>query len=255
MEPSLPPSIGEARTPPTSLFARLTNLFVAPGEVFDEIKASKRTPANWIVPLVISVIASVIYTLVVFSQPAVIQRMQEAQGKKFEELVATGKMTQQKADQAVAAVEKIMSPGFLKILGCLSSVLINAALLFFTALIFWAVGSRALQADFHYLKAVEAVGISNMINVVGTIVAMLLAVIYGDMSMTPGPALLIKPFDAANKVHLMLSALNLFSLWYVGVLSLGLARMTGADFSKTAGWLFGIWAALTFGPIWLFGGK
>ena len=253
MEDSPPPPILED-SPRTSLVARLTNIFVTPTEVFDEVKSSKRTPENWIAPLVAGIIAGVVYTMVVFSQPAVIRQMQEAQEKKFEQLVAAGKMTQQQADQATATVEKFMTPGMLKLFGSLSSVLMSAALLFFTALIFWAVGSRAFQSDFHYLKAVEAVGVATMINVVGAIVAMLLAVIYGNMAMTPGPALLIKPFDAANKIHLSLSALNLFSLWYVGVLSIGLARMTGAPFSKTAVWLYGIWAALTFGPIWLFGG-
>jgi len=254
MEDSSPPPSLED-TPGTSLFARLTNIFVTPTEVFDEIKSSKRTPANWIAPLVAGIVAGVVYTIVVFSQPAVIQQMQEAQEKKFEQMVASGKTTQQKADEGTAALEKFMTPGMLKLFGSLGSVLMNTALLFFTALIFWAVGSRAFQADFHYLKAVEAVGVSTMINVVGAIVAMLLAVIYGNMAMTPGPALLIKPFDAANKIHLSLSALNLFSIWYVGVLSIGLARMTGAAFSKAAMWLYGIWAALTFGPIWLFGGN
>ena len=256
MEEAQPPPILETPgAPSTSLLSRLTNVFVAPGEVFDEIKSAKPTPTNWVVPLVIGILVSVIYTLVVFSQPGVVQRMQEVQEKKFQQMVAAGKMTQQQADQTIATVQKFMSPGFLKIMGCVSSVVINAVLLFFTSLIFWAVGSRALQGNFHYLKAVEAVGVSTMINVVGTVVAMLLAVIYGNMSITPGPALLIRPFDAANKLHLMLSALNVFSLWYVGILSVGLARLTGASFLKAALWLYAIWAALTLGPIWLFGGK
>ena len=76
MEESQPPSIPETPPPPsTSLFSRLTNVFVAPADVFDEIKSSKPTTANWIVPLVLAMIAGVIYTLVVFSQPAVIQKM------------------------------------------------------------------------------------------------------------------------------------------------------------------------------------
>lgn len=233
----------------------MTNIFVAPTEVFDEIKSSKPTPANWIAPLVLCVIAGVVYTLVVFSQPGVIRGMQDAQEKKYQQLVADGKMTQPQADQTLATVQKYMGPGFLKITGSLGVVLINVIVLFFTAFIFWAVGSRALQGNFHYLKAVEAVGLSTMINVVGAIVAMLLAVIYGNMLITPGPALLLRPFDAANKVHLMLSALNVFSLWYVGVLSIGLARLTGASFSKAALWLYGIWAVVTLVRIWLFAGK
>jgi len=51
----------------------------------------------------------------------------------------------------------------------------------------------------------------------------------------------VSHFDQQNKVHLLLSALNVMSLWYLGVLSLGLARLTGASFWKPAVWLCGLW--------------
>ena len=255
MEESQPPSIQETPPPSTSLIARLMNVFVAPGEVFDEIKTSPPQPANWIVPLVLTMIVGVIYTLVVFSQPAVIQKMQEAQEKKFQEMVASGKMTQAQADQTIEAVQKWMSPGFMKIMGCVGSVVVSTAMLFLASLIFWAVGKRALHGNFTYMKAVEAVGLANTINVLGAIVAMLLAVIYGNMRMTLGPVLLVSPFDEANTMHRILSALNLTSIWYVAVASIALARLSGATFAKAAVWLFAIWAAFTLGPILAFGGK
>ena len=170
-------------------------------------------------------------------------------------MVASGKMTQAQADQAIAAVQKFMSPGFMKIMGCAGAVVANVAILFLTAFIFWAVGKRALHGNFNYMKAVEAVGLATMINVLGEVVAMLLAVIYGNMMMTLGPALLVSHFDAANKVHRILSALNVMSLWYVAVSSIGLARLSGASFAKAALWLFGIWALFTFVPILVFAGK
>jgi len=250
MEESLPPSIQETPPPSTSLLSRLTNVFVAPGEVFDEIKASPPQPINWVVPLILSMVVGVIYTLVVFSQPAISQKMREAQEEKFQELVEAKKMTQQDADRTIAIVQKatkIMAPVF--------AIVGSAAMLFLSALIFWAVGLRALHGNFSYMKAVEALGLASMISILGAIVAMLLAVIYGNMMMTLGPALLIKPFDAANKVHRILSALNVMSLWYVAVASIALARLSGSSFAKAALWLFGIWAVFTFGPILAFGGK
>jgi hypothetical protein len=200
-------------------------------------------------------IGGVIYTLVIFSQPKIIHDMQQVQEKKFQEMVSAGKMTQEQADKMIATVGKFMTPTFLKIMGCLSSVVANAGILFLTALIFWAVGSRALHGNFHYMKAVEAIGVGMMINILGTIIGMLLAVIYGNILITLGPVLLVaNHFDAANKVHKILSALNVTSLWYVGVLSIGLARLSGASFVKAAEWLYGIWAAITLGAIF-FGGK
>ncbi|MEP6664771.1 MAG: hypothetical protein ABJC04_14030 [Verrucomicrobiota bacterium] len=255
MEETQPPLVPENSAAQTSLFSRLTNVFVAPTEVFDEIKSSQPKAVNWIVPLALAVIAGVIYTLVVFSQPAVIQRMRDAQEKKFQEMVDTGKMTQAQADKTIETVQKYMGPGFLKITGSLGSIATNAAILFLVALVFWGVGVRALHAHFGYMQAVESVATATMINVLGTIVALLLAVIYGNMSMTPGPVLLVSHFDPANKYHIMLSALSITAIWYVGVLSIGLARLSGASFAKAAVWLYTIWAVLTFVPIYFLGGK
>ncbi|MEO5804010.1 MAG: YIP1 family protein [Verrucomicrobiota bacterium] len=255
MEESQPTSLLETPPPSTSLLSRLTNVFVAPGEVFDEIKSSPPQPANWIVPLVLSMIAGVIYTLIVFSQPAITQKIHEAQEKKFREMVASGKMTQVQADQAMTIAQKFTGPGFLKTVGCVSAVVASAAMLFLMALVFWAVGKRALHGNFEYMKAVEALGLASMISVLGAIVAMLLAVIYGNMAMTPGPALLLSNFDVTNKGHRILSALNVMSLWYVAVVALALAKLSGTKFMKAALWVFGIWAVLTFVPILVFGGK
>ena len=83
-----------------SLAARLTGVFAGPGEVFAEVKNSPSTSANWIAPLVIAMIAGIIYVMVVFSQPAVIQGMNEARDKQFQRQVAAGKMTQKQADAA-----------------------------------------------------------------------------------------------------------------------------------------------------------
>lgn len=38
----------------TSLIARWLNVFVTPGEVFEEVKASPPASSNWLVPLLLS---------------------------------------------------------------------------------------------------------------------------------------------------------------------------------------------------------
>jgi hypothetical protein len=251
MEEPQPPSISETPTTvSTSLPSRLTNVFVSPGEVFDEVKSSPVKPANWVVPLILSMVVGVIYTFVVFSQPAISQKMREAQEEKFQELVEAKKMTQQDADRTIVIVQKVT-----KIMVPVFAIVGSAGILFLAALIFWAVGLRALGGHFDYMKAVEALGLASMISILGSIIAMLLAVIYGDMMMTLGPALLIKPLDAANKMHRILSALNVMSIWWLAVVSIALARLSGSSFVKAALWVFGIWAVLTFGPILAFGGK
>ncbi len=225
----------------TSLGTRLTNVFVAPGEVFDEVKASPPTHANWFVPTVMAIIAGVIYTMVVFSQPGVLQNMKDAQNKKMQEMVATGKMTQAQADQNVQMTEKIMTPAVMRAVIIIFVFVVNPISLFLLAGVMWLIGRYVLHAHFEFMKTVEVTGLAGMISVLGAIVAMLLAVIYANPAMTPGPVLLVGHYDPNNKVHMLLSALNVMTLWYLGLLALGLARLSGATFWKAAVWLYGLW--------------
>lgn len=242
----------------SSLGSRLTNVFVSPTEVFDEVKAGPPTPSNWIAPLVAATIVGIIYVMMIFSQPAVIQSMKEAQDKKFEDVqkrVTEGKMTQKQADDIRATADKFMTPSFLKVIGILGSVVGNLIGLFLTAAVVWLVGKSAFHANFAFMKSVEVAGLALMITVLGAIIKLLLNIIYGNTYMTAGPVLFLSHFDHTNKVHLLLAALSVTSLWYVAVLSAGLARLSGASFYKAAVLMFGLWAILTLGPIWLFVGK
>lgn len=225
----------------TSLSARLTNVFVSPSEVFDEVKVSPPTPANWIVPVSLAMIVGIIYAMVVFSQPGVFQHMREAQDKKYQELVAKGKMKQQDVDKAREVSDKIMTPTFFKVVGILGAIFANATMLFLVAFILWLLGRYIFRGHFDYMQAVEVVGLSTMIATVGAIISMLLAVIYGDLAMTPSAILLVGHFDPNNKIHLLLSALNVMNIWWLAVLAIGLARLSGAGIAKAAVWIFAIW--------------
>ena len=259
MDESQPQPMPENPPPSaTTLTARLTNVFVSPSDVFDEVKAGPPTNANWIAPLVITMIVQIIFVMVIFSQPAVLQTIKDAKDKKAEEIqqmVAKGKMTQQQADSAREWADRLTTPTLLRVFGILGTVIGNSLDLFLTAGVLWLVGRSAFHAHFDYMKGVEVAGLALMITVLGAIIHMLLIVIYGNMSMTASPALLLNHFDQTNKVHLILAALNVFTLWYVAILSVGLARLSGTSFFKAAALLYSLWAILTLGPIWLFAGK
>lgn len=85
---------------------------------------------------------------------------------------------------------------------------------------------------------------------------MLLAIIYGDIYMNPGPILLVGHFDPDNKLHMVLSALNVMMIRYLAVISIGLGRLSGSGFVKPALWVFllwyGLWAVFALGLPMLF---
>jgi hypothetical protein len=153
-------------------------------------------------------------------------------------------MSEQQAEQARAIGEKwaVISA---KIGSALAPVVAGFATPFFWGLIVWLVGAKLMKGGFPYMKAVEVVGLGNMVNVLDVIVKTLLIVGLGNLYAAPSLVLLIKEFDPQNTVHSLLAIVNVMTFWLLAVRASGLARLSGASFGKAAAWVFGIWAAYT----------
>jgi hypothetical protein len=237
---------------PTSLGGRLVNILIAPTDVFEEVKISPPQYWNWVLPLVLAVISGCLYAVLIYSQPAILHRVRESQTQAMQKKVTAGKITQQQADQAGAVTERFLTPGMMTMITALSLSFAMSVMFFIQALAVWLIGRHAFHANFPYAKALEIVGFASVTAVPGFIISALLAIIYGNPSITPGPALLISHFDAGNKLHLLLSAMSIFSIWAVVLMSLGLAKFSGVVFWRAALWGFALWAIMTSAPILIF---
>jgi Yip1 domain len=244
-QPETPPVTGESApalaVPTTSLASRMMNVFASPGEAFDEVKGGANSAANSMVPVLLLIVAGIIFVLVAFSQPAVQQQMTEAREKALSEKVKKGEMTQAQKDQAEAVVDKYFGPSMMKALASGGVVVVDFVRLYWWGFIIWLLGRWALHARFSYMKAVEVAGLSAMIVILGTVVTLLMVVGFGKLSAGPSLALAVGQFDSASKQHQALAAVNVFNFWYVGVVALGLARLAGSSFTKAALWVFGYW--------------
>lgn len=223
--PPLPP-------PATSLAARLLNVFATPGEVFDEVKAAPSTASNWLVPAIIFAIVGVLTAFVMFSQPAIVQKIHEQQVQAMDKMVKDGKMSQADADKGLAIADKFTGPAMLKIFGSVGAVVGSFVRLFWWALALWLSAKLVLKVNVGYLKAAEVAGLATMIAVLGGIVTLLLIVNLGKMIATPSLALAVGDFDLKNKNHLLLGAVNVFSFWFIGVTACGLSRLAGVPFAR-----------------------
>jgi hypothetical protein len=246
MEESLPiqePQPEAPKQPSMSLPARLLNVFAVPGDVFADIKAAPASTANWIVPVIISAVVGALCAIVIFSQPAIQQQLREMQSKAMEQKVKAGKLTRAQADQFSAIAEKFTQPGILKMFGACGAAVGSLIRVLWWALVLWLLGRWFLKAPFGYNKTLEVTGLALMISVLGAIVTVLLTVNLGRMFATPSLALALSDFDTARKGHLMAAAVNVFSLWQVGVMAVGLARLAGVAFLPAAWLVFAYWIA------------
>jgi hypothetical protein len=235
----------EVPQPPTmSLGGRLFNVFATPGDVFQEVKAAKVSTANWLVPALILIVVSWLSSLVIFSQPSINHQLSEITEQAIQKQVESSKISEQQAEQARAMGEKWAGIST-KIGAALVPVLYGFVTPFFWGLIVWGVGAGLLKADFPYMKAVEVVGLANMLSVLEVILRTLLVVGLGNLYASTSLVLLVKQFDPQNTVHSLLAVVNVMTFWLLAVRGIGLARLSGASIAKAVAWVFGVWVAYT----------
>ena len=148
---SIPEPPVDVPKPASSLTARLFNVFTDPGEVFQEVKNNKPLTSNWLVPALIFAVIGAISVFIIFSQPAIIQKIHDQQTSVMDQQVKDGKMTQAQEDQALAVMDKFAGPGMLKIFGGIGAV-IGA----FIHVFWWAFTIMSLMATL-FLKVKNSV--------------------------------------------------------------------------------------------------
>jgi len=210
------------------------NVFAVPGEVFAEVKAAPSSVANWVVPAVLFAIVGTISAMVIFSQPNIIQQIREQQAKVMDQQVKAGKMSQTDADKALEIMEKFTGPTMMKLIGAVGSVVVSFGRVAWWGLVLWLMSRWLLKAEIGFVKGLEIAGLATMISVLGSIVSVLLIVNIGKLGATPSLALAVSDFDATRKSHLFLGAANVFSFWYVGVVAVGLGKLSGVPFLRAA---------------------
>ena len=242
-----PPSPEPTQPASGSFLARLTNVFVFPGEVFEELKSRPHSAVNWLVPILIACVVGVACSLVPFFTPSFAHQIRETQLKAIQEKIDAGKIPKEQGQEIIKMMDRVMSSPLVKVAGGASGAVTAVAGPCLAALVVWLLGKAAFQASFGYLKALEICGLASLIATLGQVVRILLALGMNNMFATPGPMVLIHDYNPLNLLHLVAAMLNVMSIWHVGVLAVGLARLSGVSWLRAAGWLYLLWALTVFG--------
>ena len=244
--PPLPnPRSAAAPRAPMSLLARLLNIFAIPGEVFEDVKRAPISIGNWLVPILLAAVIGATTASLIFSQPTVVPEMRDKQIKSTNGLVEAGKMTRAEGDQMIKLVEWVTQPAVLKTASAVAAVVISIARVFWWAFILWVLGIVFLKQRFSFLKAAEVAGLATLISVLGEVVMLLLTFGFGEHGANGG--LTLEQLAAKQQMPVRLILANVFSIWLMGLMASGLARLAGVRFSRTFLLVFGYWILLQMG--------
>jgi hypothetical protein len=228
-----------------SLAGRMTNVIAAPGEAFEAVKNSPPCAANWVVPALLLVLLSWIGIAVIFSQPAINQQILQANEPAMQKQRESQHLSPEKAEQMRQMQEK-WTPIIAAIGIGLVWLFIGFVGPFIWGLFLWLIGAKAFHGGFTYMKAVEVVGLANVIVTLGSVVWTLMVLSLNNLYASPSLGLLvINGYDPQSTVHGLLSQVNVMTFWVLAVRAVGLARLGNVSFAKAAACVFGIWFAYT----------
>jgi hypothetical protein len=226
---------------PSSFMARATDAFASPSNLFSEVAETPAQTTSWLIPFIISIVLGVLFTFSIYNNPALKHQVFETQAQAMKKAVAEGKMTQEQADRFTDSMEST-GPALFLVFG-IGGVLVWLAVTYFgIALVLWLTAKFALKFAGPYNKLLETFGLSALIGILGGIIALLLVNLYDSLYATPSLALtVLGSFDATKPVHRLLASLNVFTVWQVVVLGIGLGKVTKSSVSTSVGIVFGLW--------------
>lgn len=220
-----------------SLAARLLNVFAVPGEVFNDVRRSAWAISSWLVPSILGALVGALLVAIILSQSNIQTQFRERQSKFIEQAEKAGNLSAQERQ----AAEKFTSPGMLRLFGSSGAAAGSFAAVVWWAVVLWVLGRRMLRAPVKFGKALEVAGLSMMIEVLGGVVAILLIVDFGSVGPGHLMGLVFKDFDVVRKTNLFAGAASLFSLWVIGVRSIGLAKLADVSYLRAAWLVVTIW--------------
>lgn len=230
----------------SSIFGRMFNVYAAPGELFEEVRDAKPAHSNWLVPVALSILVGIVFSVAVFSQPDIVASVFAPQEEAIMAKVEAGDLTQDQADQQLNAMRQFQSGKLMMMFGIFGSVIGTGIFLVVIAALIWLLAGKILKGNVTYFKAIEVVGLAGMVNVVGGIVTLMIVLLKANIAAGPNPTLLLGNFDPANYAHQILAALNVITIWYLAVLAIAVSKLAKRPFGTAALWVFGFWALIRF---------
>ncbi len=225
----------------TSLMDRITNVFASPSELFDEVAVNKVQTSSWLVPLILTILMAISIVVALYYNDSLRSQIYDKQAEKMHEAVEQGKMTQEQVDQYVDGMRN-SGPVMFVAIGGGSAVIMTAIIFFAVTLIFWLVIKFGLKFSGPYTKMLEVLGLTSMIGFLGSIVTVIMMYVFDSMTATPSGAILIfQDFDVNSKLHLLLAQLNVFTIWQMGILGIGISKITNKSMVTGLGVAYGVW--------------
>lgn len=235
---------------------KLVGVFSEPASTFQGISKVGVKTSDWLIPLLVVIVISIISHVVMLNNPAIKYSMMEEQMSAVEErlddMVESGQMSEEQKEQQLQQTRNFMeNQGGTQIIFSAIGIIIFTFIMFFIVSgVFFAVSKFGLKGDGDYKSAMAAYGLPHYIIVVQVIVMVILAFVF-DRFLQGTSVAAILDSDKTTFTGWVFSKLDVFSIWFYGVVAVGFAKMFKAEsYGKYFAMVFGLWLGVGF-ILWL----
>lgn len=210
-----------------SLIDAISGTFTSPGYTFETIESTPKKN-YWLISIIICVVFGLISSFIFLNDTELVDKVMDKQKQKIykamDENVKSGKMSKEESDKAVEQAEKFMNPKglFFQISAYGGSVVVP----FITMLIYSLIAViiiKILKGGFLYLNILNVISLAMIISAVGDIINNFISVMLGDLS-SVSLALALRSFEIPDNINIALTSLNVFKIWSLAVMSIGIAK-------------------------------
>lgn len=238
---------------------KLVGVFAEPVATFAKMSKWDPRQADWFIPIILLIIVAVVSNFVMMSNPvikhSVIEKQMAKMEESFQQAIDEGKMTKEQAQTQMDTIRENMEQNMAvgQVFQVLGMLIFIFGSFFLVALVYWITAKFILKGDGNYSGAMVAFGLPYYISIIQIIVMVILALSMDKFFQGTSVAAFIDA-DTSTFNGFVLSKLDIFSIWFYAVVSIGLAKMFKSENTgKYYILVFGLW--LGFGLVFFFAGK
>lgn len=231
---------------------KLVGVFSEPGNTFKRMSNVGVKTTDWLIPILVVIIVSILSNYVMMSNPtikySIMEKQMTAMEERFDEMVKSGQMTEAQKEQQLQQTRDFMeNQGNTQMIFSTLGILIFTFLMFFIVSgVFFAVTKFGLKGEGAYKGAMGAYGLPHYIIVIQVIVMVILAFVL-DRFIQGTSVGAILDSDKTTFAGWALAKLDVFSIWFYAVVAVGFAKMFKSNsYGKYFAMVFGLWLGVGF---------
>ena len=200
-----------------SFFSRLVNMFIAPGKVFEFLMQKPL----WVVPLSVVTLAITLQQGIIMSS----QTGKEGMRQEIQKSPRAAQLSSEQVDQQISMMGKIIP---------VSTFIVAPVITFAAAGLIYLIFSIVLGGEITYKQTLSAWTHVGFIGLVGIAVQTALVFIKGTIRPNTSLAAFLPFLEEDSFIYHFLQTFDLFVLWQLAVLSLGMGMLSRVGTKKAA---------------------